>query len=134
MKQIGKLISFGKYSGQIRISGLLPDFDVPNAHKYCGKTLYFEPDVYERLEQLDSERKKYYYDAMDLSEELFESAIEKDTTEHWRDRDCVNFDFDAYISGEPRFDELTELWENARLLKNEMLKIIKSCLQLSFPN
>lgn len=129
VKAVPKRIVHGKYSGQVRVEGLTPNFDVRNAHTLIGKTIDSKSELYKQLEKLDSEYCNYYYQALDLSKRLFESAKEKDRTEHWRERDCVNFDFNAYISCEPDTVNLIALWEQVDSLKTRMLLIIKSYLE-----
>lgn len=131
VKAVPKRIVHGKYSGQFRVEGLTPDFDARNAHTLIGKTIDSESELYKQLKKLDSEYCNYYYQALDLSERLFESAKEKDQTDHWRERDCVNFDFDAYIGREPDTVNLVALWEKVDSLKTRMHLIIKSYLESS---
>ena len=131
VKAIPKRIEWGTYSGQFKIQGLTPDFDSPNAHNLVGQIIDFEYYLYEKLKFLDEEYNKYYWEAMELSETLFKSAMEKDTEGRWRDRDCVNFNYDKYISQEPGKEYLDYLWQKAISIKNEMRTLVISYLESS---
>lgn len=132
VKAIPKRIEWGTYSGQFKIQGLTPDFEEPDelsAHILVGQTIDFENGLYERLKALDEKYNEYYWEARELSETLFESAMEKDTEEHWRYRDCVNFDYNEYISQEPGIEKLNDLWAKVHLIEHEMETLIISYLK-----
>ena len=134
VKAIPIKIKEGTYSGQFKIQGLTPDFEEPDelsAHILVGQTINFEDKLYERLEVLNEKYIEYYWEARELSETLFESAMEKDTKEHWRYRDCVNFDYDKYISQEPQKKDLDDLWKKVWSIQNEMRTLIISYLKSS---
>ena len=131
VKAIPRQILWGTYSGRFKIQGLTPDFYSPNAHNLVGQTIDFKNELYKRLEALDEKYNEYYWEAMELSETLFKSAMEKDTEEHWRYRDCVNFDYDEYISQEPGIEKLNDLWAKVRLIEHEMETLIIPYLKSS---
>lgn len=62
--------------------------------------------------------------ASTLSNKLFEDASEKDPEEGWRYSDCVNFDYNNYISNEPDYPKLKDMWQKVYEIKGKMRKLI----------
>ena len=118
-------ITMGKYSGTCKIDGFAPEWNTSNKNYYQPVTIKVPRETYEKLQRLDHKYTKYYYDAINLGEELFEAAASKDKEENWRYRDCVNFNFDKYISQEPRKKEYDELWSKVYEIERKMRAIVQ---------
>lgn len=119
-------VSQGVYSGQFKVEGLTPNFNDNNVQTLIGKTIDSNSELFKNLKLLNSEYDKYYWQAKSLSLKLFESAMEKDEEEYWRYEDCVNFDYDKYISADPKKPELDDLWQKVYSIENQMRELILS--------
>lgn len=127
-------IKEGTYSGQFKVEGLTPDFNVrDNTEVYdlIDETINFNDELYKKLKTLNREYNDYYRQAIVLGETLFELAMKKDKDDYWRYSDCVNFDSDKYISQEPQKKDLDDLWKKVWSIQNEMRTLIVSYLKSS---
>ncbi len=122
------------YNMEFKVEGLSPSFfhNRRNDLKVLmGKTIDSESELFRSLKSLDSEYNKHYWEAKILGEKLFDSAMQKDTAELWRQKDCVNFDFDQYIRKETDKPKLDALWKNVYEIESKMKKLILSYFGLA---
>lgn len=119
-------IVFGKYSGQFRVEGLTPDFNCESKvlDVLLKKTIDRNSDLFKELNTLNGEYDEKYLNASTLSNKLFEDASEKDPEEGWRYNYCVNFDYNNYISNEPDYPKLKDMWQEVYKIKGKMRKLI----------
>jgi hypothetical protein len=125
-------IVWGSKTWEMQVEGIDTHLSFGEKNRILyGKVIYSESDFYQKLTKLDQKCRKLYCEASCLSEELFESAATKDKEDKWRYRDCVNFDFDAYIHNEERAPELKNLWEMFLQTKTEMQTLVLEHFELN---
>ena len=114
----------GRYSGMIRIGGLTTQHSLDNSRSLIGKTINPKSNTFAKLREMDDECTELGYKCSVLSDQLFERAAAEDPEEKWRMRDCVNFNFDEYISRQPGKEELDKLWSQLCAIEREMRQMI----------
>lgn len=129
MKCTRGMISMGTYTGMIKIEGLGYQMSIDDSRAYFGKTIDPKSETFAKLVEMDEKRSDLSYKASDLADELFEKAAKEDPEEGWRYSDCVNFNFDKYISSQPGKEQLDELWEQIYQIENEMKLTIIAYLE-----